>query len=133
MEITNEYDIGTSGRKLTAGKGRRKLKAWILYAAGPDMYFLVGDINRRSYTAKPLERIFERFAQDPDAFDLGTPPTVAELCLPLPPGVPPEVMWEAPKCRGRKDRERVLAWNRSLHKRFGNGMKPWYKRVVGAA
>jgi hypothetical protein len=133
MEIQQDFDIVSGGWRLTARKGRKKLKAWLVYSAKADKWFLSGDINRRSHSMKMLVNVFERFAQNPDAYEPGRPPTVGEMCLTIPPGMDIEQLWEAPRCRSPKDRDRALAWNKAKHKQYAPAKSPWYKRVVGAA
>ena len=132
MEIDKQFDPTSGGWKLSAKHARRKLKALLWYSPKIDRYLLCGDINRRAISQSALFALFERFANNPDAFDRGDPPTAGEVCLPIPDGIEIAELWEVPRCRGRKDRERALSWNESKMKKYGRASKPWYNRWAGA-
>ncbi len=123
MEIKEDYDVNTGGRKLQAGKGRKAIKAVLSYNPKLDRYCLKGDVNKQFFFSKQARKYFERYAMDPDNVDAGRPLTVGEACLPLPPGVDPEKLWEAPRCTGRKGRLRALAWNKNLWKAYYRSLK----------
>lgn len=112
MEITKTFDTSSGGWTLSAGQGRKKLKATVWYSVKLDRWILAGDLNRRTIFQKSAINAFEKFAQDPDKYDRGKPPTVGEVSMPLPPGVDPLTLLEAPRCKSRKGRLRALAWNK---------------------
>lgn len=99
-----------AGWNLSAGQGRKKLTAEVRYSAKLNRYVLAGDLNRRTIFQKSAIKAFKKFAKNPDKYDRGKPPTVGETCMPLPPGIDPLTLLEAPRCKTRWARPRAIEW-----------------------